>query len=122
MGDEEVWLNPQKLPDDLGSATLRLKDEGYPSEWFHLPKGATVPTVEDLLRDSSPEPDESTPEGRARARSPPICGRARSKSRGRSRSKSREGGGKSRFLSVTTLNSTLSTSDHPPQRRAVSRP
>merc|ERR1711962_403363 len=90
MGDEEVWLNPQKLPDDLGSATLRLKDEGYPSEWFHLPKGATVPTVNDLLKDSSPEPDESTPEGRARAISPPICGRARSKSRGRSRSKSRD--------------------------------
>merc|ERR1712141_848274 len=53
-------------------------------EWFHLPKGAEAPTVEDLLRDSSPEIDndeEAVARRERRAKSPPICGRQRSKSR-----------------------------------------
>jgi len=82
--DEEVWLNPQKLPQDIGSVTMLRKDNTIPKEWFHLPKGAEVPTVEDLLRDSSPELDIGDEEAAAkRAKSPPICGRNRSKSRER---------------------------------------
>merc|ERR1712156_366748 len=86
--DEEVWLNPQKLPQDIGSVTMlriaQKKDNTIPKEWFHLPKGAEVPTVDDLLRDSSPEIDITDIEAVAkRAKSPPICGRQRSKSRER---------------------------------------
>merc|ERR1711997_119658 len=82
--DEEVWLNPQKLPQDIGSVTMLRKDNTIPKEWFHLPKGAEVPTVDDLLRDSSPEIDINDEEAIAkRAKSPPICGRQRSKSRER---------------------------------------
>merc|ERR1711997_522771 len=86
--DEEVWLNPQKLPQDIGSVTMlriaQKKDNTIPKEWFHLPKGAEVPTVDDLLRDSSPEIDITDEEAVAkRAKSPPICGRQRSKSRER---------------------------------------
>merc|ERR1711981_23445 len=82
--DEEVWLNPQKLPQDIGSVTMLRKDNTIPKEWFHLPKGAEVPTGDDLLRDSSPELDIGDEEAAAkRAKSPPICGRNRSKSRER---------------------------------------
>ena len=60
------------------------KDNTIPREWFHLPKGAEVPTVDDLLRDSTPELDIGDEEAVAkRAKSPPICGRHRSKSRER---------------------------------------
>ena len=60
------------------------KDNTIPKEWFHLPEGAEAPTVEDLLRDSSPEIDndeEAVVRRERRAKSPPICGRQRSKSR-----------------------------------------
>merc|ERR1711981_1283219 len=76
--------NPQKLPQDIGSVTLLRKDNTIPKEWFHLPEGAEAPTVEDLLRDSSPEIDndeEAVVRRERRAKSPPICGRQRSKSR-----------------------------------------
>ena len=66
------------------SVTMLRKDNTIPKEWFHLPKGAEVPTVDDLLRDSSPEIDITDEEAVAkRAKSPPICGRQRSKSRER---------------------------------------
>lgn len=71
--DAEVWINPTALPKDM-----RRKDPSIPREWFHLPKGAEPPTVDDLMRESSPE-DQAGP----RAKSPPICGRSRSKSRER---------------------------------------
>ena len=58
---------------------MRRKDPSIPREWFHLPAGAEPPSVDQLLRDSSPETDYPT----TRAKSPPICGRTRSKSRER---------------------------------------
>merc|ERR1712008_662738 len=45
-----------------------------------LPKGAEPPTVEDLLRDSSPEESANNLN---QTKHPPICGRSRSKSRER---------------------------------------
>ena len=69
-------------PSHLFSATILCKDNTIPKEWFHLPKGAAVPTVDDLLRDSSPE-IANKEEAEKRAKSPPICGRQRSKSRER---------------------------------------
>jgi alpha 1,3-mannosyltransferase len=68
---------------------LRRKDQSIPREWFHLPKGADPPTVDDLMRDSSPDTESAIEKlgGQAyldrRAKSPPICGRSRSKSRER---------------------------------------
>merc|ERR1711915_384695 len=55
--DEEVWLNPLKLPVDISRETCRRKDGSIPAEWFHLPTGAETPSVEELLRESSPESD-----------------------------------------------------------------
>ena len=60
---------------------MRRKDPSIPREWFHLPAGAEPPSVDELLRDSSPE-GEGVPQS-VRAKSPPICGRSRSKSRER---------------------------------------
>merc|ERR1711971_1192678 len=81
--DAEVWIDPSALPSDLSRATLRSKNPSIPREWFHLPKGAEPPTVDDLLRDSSPETPTGSSNGIKRAKSPPICGRSRSKSRER---------------------------------------
>jgi len=79
--DAEVWIDPAALPTDMSRTTLRSKDASIPREWFHLPKGAEPPTVDDLLRDSSPETPTGSSNGIRRAKSPPICGRSRSKSR-----------------------------------------
>ena len=57
-----------------------MRDKSIPREWFHLPQGVEPPTVDELLRDTSPEEDEDNP---FRTASPPICGRGRSKSRER---------------------------------------
>jgi len=54
--DDEVWINPLKLPGDLSKDTIKRKDGTLPSEWFHLPPGAETPSVDELLRDS-PEPE-----------------------------------------------------------------
>merc|ERR1712141_719779 len=85
--DAEVWIDPVKLPRDITTATLKRKDQSIPREWFHLPKGAQPPTVEDLLRDSSPDDVETTAKianaDNRRAKSPPICGRGRSRSKER---------------------------------------
>jgi len=78
--DAEVWMDPSALPSDISRATKRGKDQSMPREWFHMPKGAEPPTVEDLLRDSSPD----EPDANSKKTHPPLCGR------GRSRSKSRE--------------------------------
>jgi len=58
--DAEVWIDPVKLPRDITTATLKRKDQSIPREWFHLPQGAQPPTVEDLLRDSSPDDAENS--------------------------------------------------------------
>merc|ERR1711971_1016194 len=81
--DAEVWIDPTALPQDMSRVTIRGKDQSIPREWFHLPKGAEPPTVDDLLRDSSPETPTGSSNGIKRAKSPPICGRSRSKSRER---------------------------------------
>merc|ERR1711997_1373690 len=78
--DAEVWIDPTALPQDMSRVTIRGKDQSIPREWFHLPKGAEPPTVEDLLRDSSPEESANSFN---RRKTPPICGRSRSKSRER---------------------------------------
>merc|ERR1712113_485913 len=79
--DAEVWIDPAALPSDMSRTTLRSKDASIPREWFHLPKGAEPPTVDDLLRDSSPDTPDGSSNQIKRAKSPPICGRSRSKSR-----------------------------------------
>merc|ERR1711935_1121321 len=78
--DAEVWIDPTALPQDMSRVTIRGKDQSIPREWFHLPKGAEAPTVEDLLRDSSPEDSANNLN---QTKHPPICGRSRSKSRER---------------------------------------
>jgi len=55
--EEEVWINPLKLPSDISRETVRRKDGTIPAEWFHLPEGAATPSVEELLREDSPESD-----------------------------------------------------------------
>merc|ERR1712223_277485 len=89
--DAEVWIDPAALPNDISRAiNLRRKDQSIPREWFHLPQGAEPPTVEDLMRDSSPDDNETmtakfanADNPRDRAKSPPICGRGRSRSKER---------------------------------------
>ena len=68
------------LTSHSNRVTIRGKDQSIPREWFHLPKGAEPPTVEELLRDSSPEESANSFN---RRKTPPICGRSRSKSRER---------------------------------------
>eukprot|EP00095_Tigriopus_kingsejongensis_P008998 snap_masked-scaffold963_size76285-processed-gene-0.5 protein:Tk08998 transcript:snap_masked-scaffold963_size76285-processed-gene-0.5-mRNA-1 annotation:"kinetoplast dna-associated protein" len=80
--EEEVWIDPLKLPRDISAVTIRRRDKSIPKEWFHLPEGAEPPTVEELLRESSSDEEPSSPD-LGRAKSPPICGRGRSKSRER---------------------------------------
>eukprot|EP00091_Calanus_sinicus_P017204 TRINITY_DN3706_c0_g1_i2.p1 TRINITY_DN3706_c0_g1~~TRINITY_DN3706_c0_g1_i2.p1 ORF type:complete len:158 (-),score=39.57 TRINITY_DN3706_c0_g1_i2:502-975(-) len=87
--EEEVWINPLKLPVDISRETIRRRDGTIPPEWFHLPEGAETPSVEELLREDSPESDidselcKSTPEiqleerGRDQGRRTP-CGRKNS--------------------------------------------
>ena len=53
---DEIWINPLNLPQDITRETLRRKDGTLPPDWFHLPTGAETPSVEELLRDS-PEPE-----------------------------------------------------------------
>jgi len=55
--EEEVWINPLKLPVDISRETIRRRDGTIPPEWFHLPEGAETPSVEELLREDSPESD-----------------------------------------------------------------
>eukprot|EP00092_Neocalanus_flemingeri_P085459 GFUD01107548.1.p1 GENE.GFUD01107548.1~~GFUD01107548.1.p1 ORF type:complete len:2241 (+),score=686.17 GFUD01107548.1:98-6820(+) len=96
--EEEVWINPLKLPADISRETIRRKDGTIPPEWFHLPEGAETPSVDDLLREDSPETDlepdllqvnpqetstdqngQRTPSGRKTpsGRRTPICGKHR---------------------------------------------
>jgi len=56
--EEEVWINPLSLPQDLSREAILRKDGTIPSEWFHLPEGAAAPTVEEMLREDSPELEE----------------------------------------------------------------
>ncbi|XP_059092500.1 uncharacterized protein LOC131887810 isoform X3 [Tigriopus californicus] len=82
--EEEVWIDPLKLPRDISAATIRRRDKSIPREWFHLPEGAEPPSVEELLRESSSDDDNvDDTQGAQRAKSPPLCGRGRSKSRER---------------------------------------
>ena len=60
------------LTSHSNRVTIRGKDQSIPREWFHLPKGAEAPTVEDLLRDSSPEESANNLN---QTKHPPICGR-----------------------------------------------
>merc|ERR1712083_494040 len=83
--DAEIWIDAAALPQDMSRATRRDKDQSIPREWFHLPKGAEPPTVDELLRDSSPETPTGSSNEIKRAISPPIWGRSRSKSRERAR-------------------------------------
>merc|ERR1711874_510979 len=81
MGRErEVWINPLKLPEDISRETIRRRYGTIPSDWFHLPTGANVPSVEELLKDETPEPETSLSAAGSVNSSPPICGRHRSKS------------------------------------------
>merc|ERR1711962_1802650 len=95
---EEVWIDPLSLPQDISRETLKRRDGTIPSEWFHLPEGAIPPTVEDLLREDTPEEEEEeevevvmsdkaadqsslhsgrkTPHG-SHGRRTPVCGRHR---------------------------------------------
>merc|ERR1712227_278616 len=85
--EEEVWIDPLSLPQDLSREAILRKDGTIPSEWFHLPEGAAAPTVEEMLREDSPELEEVKEEelGRElerRRRTPsgrrtPLCGRHR---------------------------------------------
>merc|ERR1712037_1090925 len=97
MGEEEVWIDPLSLPQDLSREAILRRDGTVPSEWFHLPEGAAAPTVEEMLREDSPEceeeEDEAEPaeggmeeelerEVERRKRTPsgrrtPVCGRHR---------------------------------------------
>ena len=64
--------------------TLKRKDGSIPAEWFHLPAGAEPPSVQELLREETPEVDEPEQDQTTIVvPSPPICGRSRSKSRER---------------------------------------
>merc|ERR1712083_123571 len=83
--DAEIWIDAAALPQDMSRAARRDKDQSIPREWFHLPKGAEPPTVDELLRDSSPETPTGSSNEIKRAISPPIWGRSRSKSRERAR-------------------------------------
>merc|ERR1712012_243774 len=56
--EEEVWIDPLSLPQDLSREAILRKDGTIPSEWFHLPEGAAAPTVEEMLREDSPELEE----------------------------------------------------------------
>merc|ERR1719397_1466121 len=47
-------------------AILR-RDGTVPSEWFHLPEGAAAPTVEEMLREDSPECEEEEEEAEQQA-------------------------------------------------------
>merc|ERR1712121_266082 len=87
----EVWIDPLSLPQDLSREAILRRDGTVPSEWFHLPEGAAAPTVEEMLREDSPECEEEvqsrevemeeqldyrrrrTPSGRRT----PVCGRHR---------------------------------------------
>merc|ERR1712110_991134 len=55
--NEEIWIDPLKLPEDISKETIRRKDGTLPSEWFHLPNGAETPSVDRLIKEDSPEPE-----------------------------------------------------------------
>ncbi|XP_071747719.1 uncharacterized protein [Lepeophtheirus salmonis] len=90
--EEEVWIDPLSLPQDITTATLRRKE--IPREWFHLPQGVEPPSVTDLLKESSSDEEGVSSSELHHSR---ICGR------GRSRSKSKE-----KKLNKTLKKSSLS--------------
>ncbi|CAB4056707.1 unnamed protein product [Lepeophtheirus salmonis] len=72
--EEEVWIDPLSLPQDITTATLRRKE--IPREWFHLPQGVEPPSVTDLLKESSSDEEGVSSSELHHSR---ICGRGRSR-------------------------------------------
>ena len=101
--------------------TMRRKDPSIPREWFHLPAGAEPPSVDQLLRDSSPETDYPT-----RAKSPPIWGRNRSKSRERKPCKSQRdkdhGGYEPVGLGRDSHQGSINAKEIPPRKAITALP
>merc|ERR1711994_222843 len=114
--EKEVWINPLRLPADITRETIRRRDGTIPADWFHLPEGANPPSVEELLKDDSPEPETATSSAAGRVNSapspPPLCGRLRSKSRERGQQK--ESGHKGSNLEENTDSAELLNAGYEP--------